>query len=65
MQDVRINASLYYGRGQVDPFCGKDLNQRLVDYPPTVIAAAGTWTGEILGLIDIHPDVYANPLSHV
>jgi hypothetical protein len=64
VQDVRINASLYHRWGQVDPFGGEDLNQRLVDDPPAVIAAGGTRTGKVLRLIDIYLDIYANPLGH-
>jgi hypothetical protein len=65
VQDVGINASLYHRRGQVDPFGGEDLNQRLMDDPPAVVAAGGTQTGKILRLIDIYLDVYANPVGHV
>jgi hypothetical protein len=65
MQDVGINASLYHRWGEDNPFGGEDLNQRLVDDPPAVVAASGTWTGKVLRLIDIYLDVYTNPLGHV
>ena len=63
VQDVGINASLYHRWRQDDRLGSKDLNQRLVDDPPAMIAASGTRTGKVLRLIDIYPDVYASPLG--
>ncbi|TAK66415.1 MAG: hypothetical protein EPO19_14490 [Betaproteobacteria bacterium] len=64
MQDVGFDAPLHYCWRQIDAFGCQQLNQRLGNHAPTVVAAGGPAAVEEPRLVDIDRNMQASGLGH-